>query len=195
MRTKLTSDTLLYEKLRSARRGLKLCRKLKKNMKKNSQDILIIQPDGYGEESVYSLTCLAGLCRTQEIDRIHIVTTNPDMELYAPLFTDRLGSIMVISPDQSKELMDYALMTNFEPDWFIASFTQPFGRWGDKVIEYNHIGPEHLFATGIYRVWHYIPESVPKYTGSNPKITDFLNRVKKLQEKSISIDAECSHVK
>lgn len=183
----VSTDRLIHEKFKSARRGLVLWKKIRRTLHFKQEDTLIFQPNGYNDESVYSLTCIKQLILTHEPKNIYFVTTNPKMEKFVPLFAPN-AKILIIDDLKSHDMMNYVLMSQEKPNIYIASFTEPFGRMGDRMIKYGHIGPEHCLAIGEYRVWHYVPSPIPKYFGNDVDILNFLERAKLLQEKSLKIE-------
>ena len=186
---KLKTDALLKEKYVSAKKGLSAWKKLERDIKLKSDDVVILQPDGDSDEAIYSLTCLHQLILTVRPNRIFIFTTNPDMKIFAGLFS-REAEVRIIDQTMVQDMMNYALMIMLKPNIYIASLTKPFGRWGDRLIDAGIVGSEHCFAVGVYRVWRYIPEKLPIYTESDERIISFLNRAEVLRKNSIQIDME-----
>ena len=185
----LPSDDFLYEKYRKAKKGLSSWKKLMKNIGASRRDLIVFQPDGESDDAIYSLTCLNQLILTNDPLSVKFITTNSDMKDYVNLFTNK-ANVTVIDQKTSDEIMNYALMTIFEPNFYIASLSDPYGRWGDRMIYQKMVGAEHCFAIGIYRVWNYKPEDLPVYSGNEKRIIDFLKRAKNLQKRSIEIDQE-----
>lgn len=208
---RLETDKLLREKLESAMRGLKVYRRLvrkyrardeefKKSSKvviylgaeekaKPRKPVLIFQPDGYSDEAVYSLTCLKQLILTEDPLRIALITTNPDMKDYVKLFTDK-AEVEIIGEATAQDLINYALISPTDPNFYIASLTQPYGRWGDRIVDSGMTGAEKCFAVGVYRVWNYRQERLPDYQGDDPRIHAFLERAAALQKESMARDLE-----
>ena len=187
----VSADRLIYEKFKSARRGLVFWKKIRKRVHFKPDDVLIFQPNGYNDAAVYSLTCLKQLILTRQPQNVYFVTTNPKMEKYVPLFAPN-ATVITINDSQSHNMMNYVLMSQEKPNIFIASLTEPFGRMGDRMVQYGHIGPEHCMATGEYQVWHYIPTPIPEYFGKDNDILDFIRRAKLLQLASLKIEMEAS---
>ena len=204
-------EELLRDKYKSAKRGLSFYKKLKKRYKAKDTEYrkvrkagtydgkeeyeeprkpaLIFQPDGYSDDAIYSLTCLRQLVLTVDPLRIVFITTNPDMREYAELFRDDV-EVEIIDETASKDLINCSLMLSVDENFYIASLTEPYGRWGDRVVQSGMVGAEKCFALGVYRAWNYSPEALPCYEGTDPKVLDFLRRAECLQKESLRLDME-----
>ncbi len=204
----LDSDRLLHEKMISAWRGMRVYKRLyKKYQTKETtkyqygndfrkqlghnprQTALIFQPDGYSDDAVYSLTCLNQLILTVNPLRIVIITTNPDMRDYTRLFNVD-AEFELITEGTARDILNYALMAELDSNFYIASMTEPYGRWGDKIIKQGMSGAERCFAVGVYRVWQYRQEPLPCYDSLDQRILSFLERADHLQRESIRADLE-----
>lgn len=210
----LETDKLLREKFASAKRGLKVYKKIIKKYKakdtefrkplnekkylgadereKPRRPAWIFQPDGFNDDAVYSLTCLHQLILTTNPLRIVFITTNSDMKEYVTLFTDR-AEVEIIDECSAQDLINYALFNAVDPNFYIASLTQPYGRWGDKIVNSGMAGAERCFAVGVYRVWYYKQEHLPEYHGTDQRIIDFLKRAVTLQKESLFHDLEAKN--
>lgn len=185
-------DRLLKEKFRSAKRGFFAWKKARQYFGAKTCDALIFQPDGYSDDAVYSLTTLSQLCLSEDLEYPCFVTTNPDMQEIIPVFSSA-ARIMVVSEGTARDMLNYALFSKLEDDCYVASLTEPFGRWGDVISRNGKIGPEQCFALGIYMIWNYAPCSVPDYHGNSAVVHTFLKRANDLQSKSVAFDAEAEH--
>jgi len=153
---------LLKEKLKSACKGYRIYRKIKKANNIKKEDPVIVFPYGDKECIIHTLTYL-----DQFIDKlmvkptgVYIITDIDNLEIYTNYTKkNKIKKIININSIELNQLIDYYSCSDFFGNMFIGSIVLPQSRIGKEYIGFNNITKEDLIVKGVLGIREYTKAS------------------------------------
>ena len=106
-----------------------------------------------------------------------MITSDPLVGKLVPVFAPGWSvRVVQVRPEELEKLIVYSELRDFDPRVIVASFEQPFGRHGTRMIGSKGIDAEQVFTGAVYNHWRYSERALPRYEGSDAEVINYLSR-------------------
>lgn len=127
--------------------GKKILDTLIEKNKIENRDTIILFPHMEGEINIVGCALLPIYIKKRNPHKVIILFTENAM---IKVFEDPAVLQIQLNTDQINCLMAYYSLCNLGYNFIVMSLTEPYGRFGEKVIERNNISLKEVVAYGIY---------------------------------------------
>lgn len=83
------------------------------------------------------------------------LTSDPNIEKHTRIYTNNVKMCLYFKEHEIKELLQFYRLYNFSDNFIVASFSEPFGKNCEKLLDLYPDKFEELFALCIYRIKPY----------------------------------------
>ena len=144
-------DKILNQKICCAKQGEMVWSSIKKK-KNNIQDYVLLFPKGDDEASKYGMMYLDSFAERNGINGICVCTNSKYVRKNIKKHSACVSQIIVMEDEDVENLIHFYSVFEFEKNFNVVSFTEPYCRYAADMIGKNGITKEHLIAIGVYRL-------------------------------------------